>query len=297
MIEVLYENPDIANFLDFYPKPYWKECIEAACVYGIKRIHKRFKSNLNYETLIKISGIKTIKKSSKNPVFEDRYETNPQIGTDKILANRHRELKYSSEYFETSEDLEFFQSPTHEMAASHSAKGLSNNRNSKLFHHRPPPVKLSDFDYKKSNKVPRYLQQVKSKIKNEVRKDVALYNYKSELKGSHTERQKPIENKNKKPELQETSKHIRNDSTLSLSFTQEVKEPNTCSLEQLQKYSKYMARGKSEQRKNTFEESSTLKIADDFLRNPLTAYLVNSSPTVPTSPQKPHSFSHPFLSP
>lgn len=75
----------------------------------------------------------------------------------------------------------------------------------------------------------------------------------------------------------------RSPSTNSLSFTSDLKEPDTCSIEQLHNYTRHLSKNKSPSQKS--EENEMIKIADDFLKNPFTSFLSREPSTVPVSPE------------
>lgn len=99
-----------------------------------------------------------------------------------------------------------------------------------------------------NKKFPNYLKHVKSKIHENVKKDIESYKTKNGTK------------KNTRP--------------LHLKIPSNIEEPNTCTIGQAQSYIQVLPTRSSSSR--THDKRRMLKLADEFLSNPFTSYVLNN---------------------
>ncbi|CAG9329703.1 unnamed protein product [Blepharisma stoltei] len=311
MLELLCDNPEIHDFLDQFPKYQWRKCIEASVVVGINRIKEKH-SVVTYETVLQEAGFHDKKKkdieealvnmkkdilriSSKVDNLESRPKTNEKLN-EIILQQNSEDVGWKSK-----QNLKLGNQDTNCMDPSRSSSrskqnisGIQQNATStaamKISHHQHN----NETKAQKKSKLPKYLASPNSGLKGEFQKDELLYNSKGEIESLTEPQELTWESPTKKlreikgNQLQKPSSQYRCGSLSSFSFSLDLKEPETCPIEQLQNYVSSKNLPKAEKipiLKNKPQESTMLKIADDFLKNPFTSFLAKESSTVPVSPQ------------
>ncbi|CAG9333101.1 unnamed protein product [Blepharisma stoltei] len=310
MLELLCDNLEIHEFLGQFPKHQWRKCVEASVVIGIKRLKENYPI-ITYEKLLQEAGFQDNKKRGieqalnhmKNDIerissvvghLENRPKPNEKHAIQ-ILQQNSEEMQWKPKQNlkPTKRDINYVSPSRSSSRSKQNLSGVRQNSptlsSSKLSHQHSTEIQT-----KKNPKLPRYLSSVQSKIKGEIQKDVALYNCKGEIE-SQTERQ-TLSRENSTKNLREVNLGYppkppiyqnRSGSLTSLSFTQDLKEPDTCPIEQLPNYIKNINHIRIEpkkQKKECSEENEMIRIADDFLKNPYTSFLTKEPSTMPTSP-------------
>ena len=159
MLEVLCKNPTIYSFLRNYPKQIWRRCIEAGLVCGIIRLQSKHGPNPSISVLASYFYDETNHKDNLieqkiqmmkadldklNQAFEivDKSSELDQVSTPKFNLTLESDFKAEDIYQEPKPILKF--SP--KAASSHPAQDVK--------------------------KLPRYFQNIESKIKDDVKKDL-----------------------------------------------------------------------------------------------------------------------------
>ncbi|OMJ90047.1 hypothetical protein SteCoe_7729 [Stentor coeruleus] len=290
MLEQLSKNPEIQSFLECFPKHQWRKCIEAGLVHGIRKMRESNRKPV-YQDILMILGesqedtIRTALQNMRKEIEElsgkvESIESRPRIDHDlripKISTNDIDHIKPSKR-----------ESP---VRSSSRSKIIS----------MPRQNSYGSIPKPQDRKIPKYLKNVQSKIKEDVHKDIVTFSHKIDARSySVTE----IDSR--------------------ISTSRELKEPNVMPLEKIKSldlssgwgkkdedYSGEEKRyGMSKQRKDDEEyggeekrykmskqrkedeeyggeekrykmskqgkqdDSEVFKIADDFLSNPFTSYL------------------------
>lgn len=227
MLEVLSKNPEIQNFLSGFPKHQWRKCIEGTIVYGIRKLNSQ-KKTLTYQDMLEILGenqedtIRTALQNMRKEIEElsgtvERIESRPKIDQNLKIPKI------------STTDLEFLKPNKRE------SPGRSSSR-SKQPIFVPRQHSYGNIPKSTDRKIPKYLKNVKSKIKGEVLKDIAQFSNKSE---------------NRSNSLNEYDSGVNS--------SRELREPNVMPLDKIKGFKQ--------------EDHEVIRIADDFLNNPFTSYL------------------------
>ena len=227
MLEVLTKNPEIQEFLDGFPKHQWRKCIEGAIVVGIRQM-KEMPKKVSYSDILVVLGEKqedTIRIALQNM----RKEIEELSGTVERIESRPR----------FDHDLRIPKINTSEIDLVKPSKRESPGRSSSRSKQQitaPRQNSYGNIPKSTDRKIPKYLKNVKSKIKGEVLKDIAVFSNKSDARSSSvTEFESGVDS------------------------YRELREPNVMSIEKIKKLK--------------HEDNEVIRIADDFLNNPFTSYL------------------------
>ncbi|CAG9331945.1 unnamed protein product [Blepharisma stoltei] len=265
MFEALYKIPEIKEFLACFPKEQWKGCIEASIVLGIRWTISRFPNGCTYSQL------------------KAEAKSNFQWTQKKASASWEEHYKPNRNSFSTAK-------------VSESQLQKENRKYSKTMNQQ---------------KIPNRLKCVSSKIKDQVHRDIALYKFKmNSSRNSLIEKSAEIEKINSGVQTERVSlpinavddfiPHINYEDFSSpnysesfrtknkrkqkkFSITEEIKEPNTLSIEDAQDIFTHITNGKDsplKARTNGIRlldieknDKSVVGIADRFLNNPMASYL------------------------
>jgi hypothetical protein len=224
MLEQLSKNPEIQSFLDDFPKHQWRKCIEGGLLLGIRKLRER-PSKTNYSDILIILG-ETQEDSIRIALQNMRKEIEEISGKVETMEKRPKiDSNLKIPRINTSES-EIIKPSKRESPSRGSLKSKQLNL--------PRQNSYGSISKPQERKIPKYLKNVKSKIKGEVMKDIEEFVKHESRSGSVAE----FERSNSGREL---------------------REPNVMPLDRVKSL------------KN--EENEVFKIADDFLSNPFTSYL------------------------
>lgn len=160
MLEVLCKNPTIYNFLRSYPKDRWRRCIEAAVVCGILTLQSKHGPNPNFEVL--------------RSYF---YEEKNNLISQKIQLMRADldQLNHAFGRIDRTSELEQVSTPKFNLARDSNFKydQPSFEQVNPVINSTPRSMRSQEISDLK--RLPRYLQNIESKIKQDVKKDVHKY--------------------------------------------------------------------------------------------------------------------------
>ena len=225
MLEQLSKNPEIQSFLDNFPKHQWRKCIEGGLLYGIRKLREN-SSKPSYSDILTILG-ETQEDSIRIALQNMRKEIEEISGKVEIIEKRPKidnNLKIPRIAISEAEFLK---------PSKRESPGRGSTKPKQV--HFPRQRSYSSISKPQERKIPKYLKNVQSKIKCDVKKDIEVY-----VKG-------------------ESRSNSVVDFESRTNSGRELKEPNVMSLDKVRSL------------KN--EENEVFKIADDFLNNPFTSYL------------------------
>ncbi|OMJ75677.1 hypothetical protein SteCoe_25115 [Stentor coeruleus] len=226
MLEQLSKNPEIQSFLETFPKHQWRKCIEGGLLYGIRKM-KEHNCKPTYQDILHILGesqedtIRTALKSMRKEIEElsekvESIETKPRIDRNlkipKIITKEIDSIKFNKRG---------------------SPMSSSKSKNTPLI---PRQNSYGMISKPQDRKIPKYLKNVQSKIKEDVHKDIVTFGHQNDVRSySVTE----IDSRG--------------------NGSRELKEPNVMSLEKIKQLKA--------------QDGESLKGVEDFLNNPFTSYL------------------------
>ncbi|CAG9313062.1 unnamed protein product [Blepharisma stoltei] len=263
MLESLSKNQEIHSFLKLYPKAQWNQCLEAIIVYGVQTLQKKYPYGLSYQLLLSITGL---------DLQLERNHSHSNLRTNSEKSKKEPKTQDSTK-----------------KKRPESSKVLKSSSS------RPSLYPNSKRNY----------QEVPSKIKEDVNKDIAIYKYKMEvsrtsLKGrneSEDRRSSGIQTdrsygkEEQTPSWENKSLYNEQNSHKSkIQISEKIKEPKTVALETAKNLFRYVHPTKEAKYKEIpaeKTENKVLKIADQFLKNPVTSYLAKNQGmfSVPHSPK------------
>lgn len=264
MLETLTKNPEVNSFLKHYSKTNWNSCIEAALMYGIQTLQKKYPYGLSHQLLLSITGLDT---------SLERSQSHAKL---RPASEKSKKITKSSQ---PSQDL---QRTSHKRPESSKAMKQSSSRPS-----------LHPNTKKTYTNVP-------SKIKDDVDKDIAIYKYRMDVqRSSLRDRVDNSETRNSGIQTDRSFSNGGNSKTThklkqnnsKIKISEKIREPKTVALETAQNLFKYVSQPKKAPRydEDTYDyaENKVLKIADQFLKNPVTSYLAKNQGmfSVPHSPK------------
>lgn len=226
MLEQLSKNPEIQNFLDTFPKHQWRKCVEGGLLYGIRKM-KEHNRQPTYQDILYILGesqedtIRTALKSMRKEIEElsgkvESIETRPRIDHNlkipKIITKETNHIKPNKR-----------DSPV----------SSSKSKNTPLI---PRQNSYGTISKPQDRKIPKYLKNVQSKIKEDVHKDIVSFEHKNDARSYSV-----------------TEIDSRGNSS------RELKEPNVMPLEKIKQLKT--------------QDGESMKGVEDFLNNPFTSYL------------------------
>jgi len=226
MLEQLSKNPEIQSFLDDFPKHQWRKCIEGGLLLGIRKLRENF-SKPSFPDILSILG--------------ETQEDSIRIA----LQNMRKEIEEISGKVETIEkrpkidtNLKIPKINTLDPELVKPSKRESPIRSSSRSKQINLPRQNSYGTLAKTSdrKIPKYLKNVQSKIRQDVHKDIVEFTSKSDSRSNSV-----------------------NEYEGKTNNSRELREPNVLSIDKV----KFMKQ----------QENEVFKIADDFLSNPFTSYL------------------------
>ena len=225
MLEQLSKNPEIQTFLDDFPKHQWRKCIEGGLLLGIRKLREK-PTKPSYSDILTILG-ETQEDSIRIALQNMRKEIEEISGKVEIMEKRPKidnNLKIPRIATSESEILK---------PCKRESPGRGPNKPKQI--HLPRQNSYGSISKPQERKIPKYLKNIQSKIKPDVKKDIEVY----------------------------TKSESRSNSVVDFESRtnsgRELKEPNVMSIDKVRNL------------KN--EENEVFKIADDFLNNPFTSYL------------------------
>jgi len=272
MLEALCKNTEIYNFLNKFPKHNWRKCVESLVLFSVRKLTSHKGHTPDFETLMSLTGT--------------HYEA-----PDQTVQNRIKHLKSQlSSFSEALCNVEHQAHPpnlyTERIYSEPSPRptkrkvvAFKNEKPSKPKKKPPlmqPTMKFSSRRSQnddKKKKVPDYLKNVESRIKQEVKKDIAMFNYKKEVSN-----EKELSRSNSATQFRPREESF----VAPVEFLdREIQEPTTLPIEAASQVTKYI---RPEQ---TQEIQDVIKIADEFLNS--TNYVKGRRNTDPLSPTELYS--------
>ena len=155
MIELINKNPVIAEYLSLYPKSQWKDCLEHTLVVGIHTLQSQFSEFLSLEVLRQVS--QSLPSDSQVPVVTTKLES---IKEELHYTNRSNETRrtHRSNSLKKPKDAIKPKKP-------HEQTQVRTNESPKA------PHKSSSQSKALKLRVPKHLQKIDSKIKDNIKKD------------------------------------------------------------------------------------------------------------------------------
>jgi hypothetical protein len=154
MLDILTRNPFISAFLSKYPKQSWKQCIESLVLYGIFTIQRDFEKGLSFDQLVKLTNL--------NPV------STPKSATPSLDLNKLREA--TTPQFKEPRPRDSLTTPRSHVQSAPRKPPI-----------KQPPMKLNSGSLSgrssSERKIPKYLKNVSSRIKSDVKKDIQEYRH------------------------------------------------------------------------------------------------------------------------
>lgn len=226
MLEQLSKNPEIQTFLDDFPKHQWRKCIEGGLLLGIRRLRE----------------------NNRKPTYTDILSILGETQEDSIriaLQNMRKEIEEISGKVETIEKRPKFDTnlkiPKINTLDPELVKPLkrespirSSSRSKQI--NLPRQNSYGTLTKATDRKIPKYLKNVQSKIREDVHKHIAEFSSKTESRSNSV-----------------------TDYEGKINSSRELREPNVLPIEKI----KYLKQ----------QENEVFRIADDFLSNPFTSYL------------------------
>lgn len=262
MLEALASHSTIERFLAHYPKHQWRRCVEQVVLLGVRVLDERYKSPPPLDELkeLVLSRSKDRRHSSRKR--GDSGLLKPEEPQHLIKAKRPS-LKATPLKHE-GETPRFKDFASESRPRGH--QGQSSQHSSK---------QLSD------RKLPKYLENVKSKIKADVHKDIATHRHKDE-----------VYPRKETPSRYDLPRQLPSEEYKAKRRPPELKEPVTVDLEVAREIFKRQSPKKESHvlKKEGHvlkKEGQLLKLAEDFLKDPYMTQLAkhDSAFSGPTSPK------------
>mmetsp|Transcript_1908 Transcript_1908/g.4223 ORF Transcript_1908/g.4223 Transcript_1908/m.4223 type:complete len:274 (-) Transcript_1908:3003-3824(-) len=247
MLETLASHSSIERFLSAYPKHQWRRTIEQVVLIGVKMLEERFKSPPSLDDLKDLA-------SSRH---KDRRHSSRKRGESDVMKQEvpHTYVKVKRPSLKAT--------PMREGDTPRFKDFASESR-----HRGPSQTPLQSSRQLSERKLPKYLENVKSKIKEDVHKDIVSH---------HKHRDEVIPRK-KTPDRYDLPRQLPSEEYKAKKRPPELIEPVTVDMNVAREIFK---------RQSPKKEGQLLKLAEDFLRDPFMTQLAKRDTLFsgPTSPK------------